>query len=65
MTNNNNFEIQLQNISDISIRLDKKQLINQLRALQDNYIELWINSKNLKSIILKDRYNINRIITKN
>lgn len=65
MTNYNNFEIQLQNLSDISIRLDKKQLINQLRALQDNYIELWINSKNLKSIILKDRYNLNRIVTKN
>jgi hypothetical protein len=65
MTNYNDFEKSLLNLSDISIRLDRKQLINQLRALQDNYIELWINSKNLKSIILKDRYNINRIITKN
>ena len=65
MTNYNDFEKSLQNLSDIFIRLDKKQLINQLRALQDNYIELWINSKNLKSIILRDRYNINRIITKN
>ena len=55
----------LNNIPDISIRIDKKQLIKQLQAMQDNYIELWINSKNLTSITLKDRYNINRMITKN
>lgn len=50
---------------DISIRIDKKQLINQLRAMNDSYIELWINSKNLSSITLKDRFNINRMTTKN
>ena len=50
---------------DISIRLNKKQLINQLRAMSDSYIELWINSKNLSSIIIKDRNNLNRMITKN
>lgn len=52
-------------LPDISIRIDKKQLINQLRAMQDTYIELWINSKNLSSITLKDRFNINRMTTKN
>jgi len=52
-------------LPDISIRLDKKQLINQLRALQDNYIELWINSKNLSFITLKDRFNTNKMQTKN
>ena len=55
----------LNNMPDISIKIDKKQLIKQLQAMQDNYIELWINSKNLTSITLKDRYNINRMITKN
>lgn len=55
----------LNNLPDISIRLDKKQLINQLRAMQDSYIELWINSKNLKTITIKDRYNINKMTTKN
>lgn len=55
----------LNHLPDISIRLDKKQLINQLRAMQDSYIELWINSKNLKTITIKDRYNINKMTTKN
>ena len=55
----------LNKLPDISIRLDKKQLINQLRAMQDSYIELWINTKDLSSITLKDRFNINRMITKN
>ena len=55
----------LNQFHDISIRLDKKQLINQLRAMQDSYIELWINSKNLTTITIKDRFNINRMTTKN
>ena len=55
----------LNNLPDISIRLDKKQLINQLRAMQDSYIELWINSKNLSFITLKDRFNLNKMQTKN
>lgn len=55
----------LKNLPDISIRIDKKQLINQLRAMNDTYIELWINTKNLTSITLKDRFNINRMTTKN
>lgn len=50
---------------DISIRIDKKQLINQLRAMNDSYIELWINTKNLTTITIKDRFNINRMTTKN
>lgn len=62
---NNKVNEVLNQFPDISIRLDKKQLINQLRAMQDSYIELWINSKNLSSITLKDRFNINRMTTKN
>lgn len=55
----------LKNLPDISIRIDKKQLINQLRAMNDTYIELWINTKNLTTITIKDRFNINRMTTKN
>lgn len=55
----------LNQFPDISIRIDKKQLINQLRAMNDSYIELWINTKNLTSITIKDRFNINRMTTKN
>ena len=53
------------NLPDILIKLDKKQLINQLRAMQDSHIELWINSKNLSFITLKDRFNLNKMQTKN
>lgn len=62
---NNKVNEVLNQFPDISIRIDKKQLINQLRAMNDSYIELWINSKNLSSITLKDRFNINRMTTKN
>ena len=62
---NNKVNEVLNQFPDISIRLDKKQLINQLRAMQDSYIELWINSKNLTTITIKDRFNINRMTTKN
>lgn len=55
----------LNQFPDISIRIDKKQLINQLRAMNDTYIELWINTKNLTTITIKDRFNINRMTTKN
>ena len=62
---NNKVNEILNQFPDISIRIDKKQLINQLRAMQDSYIELWINSKNLTTITIKDRFNINRMTTKN
>ena len=55
----------LNQFPDISIRIDKKQLINQLRAMNDSYIELWINTKNLTTITIKDRFNINKMTTKN
>lgn len=55
----------LNQFPDISIRLDKKQLINQLKAMQDSYIELWINTKNLTTITIKDRFNLNKMQTKN
>lgn len=55
----------LNQFPDISIRIDKKQLINQLKAMNDSYIELWINTKNLTTITIKDRFNINRMTTKN
>lgn len=47
------------------IRVDRKQLINQLKALNDNYIEIWINPENRNYITLKDRYNTNQMKTKN
>jgi len=53
----------LDNIPNISIRVNKKQLINQLRAMQDNCIELLINTKDTKVIMIKDRYNLNKMIT--
>lgn len=62
---NNKMNEVLNQFPNISIRLDKKQLINQLRAMQDGYIELWINTKNLTTITIKDRFNINRMTTKN
>ena len=62
---NNKVNEILNQFPDISIRIDKKQLINQLRAMNDSYIELWINTKNLTTITIKDRFNINRMATKN
>ena len=49
----------------IIYRLDKKQLINQLKAMQDAYIELWLNLNDKSYITLKDRFNINKMRTKN
>lgn len=62
---NNKVNEVLNQFPNISIRIDKKQLINQLRAMNDSYIELWINTKNLTTITIKDRFNINRMTTKN
>lgn len=62
---NNKVNEVLNQFPDISIRIDKKQLINQLRAMNDSYIEIWINTKNLTTITIKDRFNINRMTTKN
>lgn len=62
---NNKVNEVLNQFPDISIKIDKKQLINQLRAMNDSYIELWINTKNLTTITIKDRFNINRMTTKN
>ena len=62
---NNKINEILNQFPDISIRIDKKQLINQLKAMNDSYIELWINTKNLTTITIKDRFNINRMTTKN
>ncbi len=53
------------NTKQFFLRIDKKQLINQLRAMQDNYIELWVNPEDKQYIALKDRYNINQMKTKN
>ena len=46
----------LNTLPDISIRIDKKDLINELRAMKDNYVELWINTNNLSTLIIKDRF---------
>lgn len=55
----------MQQIPNIRIRLDRKQFIKQLQALQDNYIELLFKSSNLNTITLKDRNNLNQMTTKN
>lgn len=49
----------------ITIRIDKKQLINQLRAMYDNHIELLIDTDNTNYITIKDRFNLNKMSTKN
>lgn len=38
----------------VSIRIDKKALINELRAMNDNYIKLEIDIDDLTTITLKD-----------
>ena len=43
-------------LPNIFIRIDKKDLINELRAMKDNYVELWINTNNLSTLIIKDRF---------
>ena len=43
-------------VPNISIRIDKKDLINELRAMKDNYVELWINTNNLSTLTIKDRF---------
>lgn len=51
----NKFLIQQKNNNPtISIRIDRRDLINQLRGLKDPIIELWINPNNLKVLQLKD-----------
>lgn len=63
-----NFEIfskDINNLPTISIKIDKKDMINQLRGLKDNYIELLINPKQLKTISLKDKTHYYTIQTKN
>lgn len=50
---------------NISLRIDKKLLIAKLRATQNNYIELLINSNDLKTIYIKDRKGINSLTTEN
>ena len=52
-------------LGDIHITIDIKQLINQLRALSDNYIQLSINSKDLSWLEVADRHNRNQMTTKN
>lgn len=52
-------------VSDINLKVDKKQLINQLRALSDNYVNLHINSKDLTWLSVADSKNYNRMATKN
>lgn len=53
---NNKVNEILNQFPDISIRIDKKDLINELRAMKDNYVELWINTNNLSTLIIKDRF---------
>lgn len=65
MTNYNNLNQQMDALPTISIRIDKKDMINQLRGLSDKCIELLINPKHLKTISLKDRAHYYTIQTRN
>jgi len=49
---------------EISIRIDKKDMINQLRAMTDNFIQLIFEPYNKKVIYLKDRTHLNCMQTK-
>ena len=55
---NNNFD------HIVAIRIDKKDMINNLRALSDNCINLVINTNSLKSITLKDRTHLIELQTR-
>ena len=52
-------------IGDIHIRIDAKQMIAELRACQNNYVYLDINSKNLTQITIRDNTRRCTIKTKN
>jgi hypothetical protein len=61
-----NFTKQLQQLKDtIILRVDKKSLINKLRGMEDNYIELWISPENKRTLTIKDRFGMSIITTKN
>lgn len=49
----------------IMLRIDKKDFINKLKALKDNYVELWITPDNKTTIQIKDRYDVIYHRTKN
>lgn len=61
----NQFQNKMDALPTISIKIDKKDMINQLRGLKDNYIELLINPNHLTTISLKDRTHYYTIQTKN
>lgn len=65
MNNYNDLTKQMQELPTLSIRIDKKDMINQLRGLSDTYIELLINPESLKTISLKDRTHYYTIQTRN
>lgn len=46
-------------------KIDKKALIKQLNALQDNYINLIINIDDVSTIVLRDSKNTIITTTKN
>lgn len=61
----NQFQNKTDALPTISIKIDKKDMINQLRGLKDNYIELLINPNHLTTISLKDRTHYYTIQTRN
>lgn len=65
MNNYNNLNQQMDALPTISIKIDKKDMINQLRGLSDKFIELLINPEHLTTISLKDRTHYYTIQTKN
>lgn len=66
MNNTNQFINTLNDlIGDIHIRIDAKQMIAELRACQNNYVYLDINTKNLTHITIRDNTRRCTIKTKN
>jgi hypothetical protein len=57
----NNFYL----MGDVHIKVDKKQLINQLKALSDKFVDLHFNTKDLSWLAVADSKNYNRMNTKN
>ena len=49
----------------VVIRIDRKDLINQLRALKDNNIEILVYPKDKRIIYLQDRGHRNMVVTRN
>lgn len=55
----------MQNPKLITRKVDKRQLINTLRATTNTYVDIIVDVNNSNYITIKDNYNINQMRTKN